>query len=64
MQPGSLDSEAGILAMAFDRSGGRLITAETDKSIKVYREDPSASEETHPIDMAAWTDYCRRHKKY
>jgi pleiotropic regulator 1 len=35
-QAGSLQSEAGIMALAFDRTGRRLITAETDKSIKVY----------------------------
>ena len=49
VQPGSLDSEAGIFAMTFDRSGARLLTAEADKSIKVYREDPDSTEETHPI---------------
>lgn len=37
-QPGSLDSEAGILASTFDRSGLRLLTGEVDKSIKVWRE--------------------------
>jgi len=33
-QPGSLDAESGIFAMTFDRTGSRLLTAETDKSIK------------------------------
>lgn len=37
-QPGSLASEAGIYAATFDRSGLRLLTAEADKSIKVWRE--------------------------
>lgn len=37
-QPGSLDSEAGIYAMTFDRTGTRLITCEADKSIKVCVE--------------------------
>lgn len=46
--PGSLDSERGILASSFDRTGSRLITCETDKSIKVWREDPRATEESHP----------------
>lgn len=64
VQPGSLDSEAGIYGMAFDMSGSRLITAEADKTIKIYREDDSASEESHPIDMAGWTAYCRAHKTY
>ena len=42
VQPGSLDSEAGIFACAFDRSGCRLLTAETDKTIKIYKEDETA----------------------
>lgn len=49
-QRGSIESEAGILAMTFDRSGARLITGESDKSIKMFREDPNATEDTHPID--------------
>jgi len=48
-QPGSLDAEAGIFALAFDQTGSRLITAEADKTIKIYREDEDATEETHPI---------------
>eukprot|EP01133_Synstelium_polycarpum_P006387 gene6387-7402_t len=50
VQPGSLDSEAGIFAMAFDRSGTRLITCEADKTIKVYKEDDTANEYTHPVE--------------
>lgn len=34
VQPGSLESEAGINCMAFDVSGTRLITGEVDKTIK------------------------------
>ncbi|XP_065210901.1 pleiotropic regulator 1 [Planococcus citri] len=49
VQPGSMDSESGISAMCFDQSGTRLITAEADKTIKVYREDETATEESHPI---------------
>lgn len=41
-QPGSIDSEAGVFAMAFDQSGSRLITAEADKTIKMYKEDETA----------------------
>ena len=41
-QPGSLDSEAGIFAATFDKSGCRLITAEADKTIKIYKEDENA----------------------
>jgi len=39
VQPGSLESEAGINCMAFDVSGTRLITGEVDKTIKC--ESPS-----------------------
>lgn len=42
VQPGSLDSEAGIYDMTFDQSGSRLITCEADKTIKIYKEDDSA----------------------
>ena len=40
MQPGSLDSEAGIFQMKFDQSGSRLITCEADKTIKVIFNCP------------------------
>jgi len=50
VQPGSLDSEAGIFASTFDKSGSRLITCEADKTIKVYKEDPNSTEETDPLD--------------
>lgn len=49
VQPGSLESEAGIFASIFDHSGCRLITCEADKTIKVYKEDEEATPETHPI---------------
>ena len=42
MQPGSLDSEAGIFAMTFDLSSSRLITCEADKTVKIYKEDDTA----------------------
>lgn len=48
-QPGSLDAEAGIFQMTFDQSGCRLITAEADKTIKVFKEDETATPESHPI---------------
>ena len=38
-QPGSLSSETGIFGMAFDKSSLRLITAECDKTIKIWKED-------------------------
>ncbi|BFZ14938.1 hypothetical protein BsWGS_17976 [Bradybaena similaris] len=60
-QPGSIHSEAGIFAVCFDQSGSRLITGETDKTIKIYKEDESATEETHPIN---WRPDIYRKKKY
>jgi len=50
-QPGSLDSESGIFACAFDQTGSRLITAEADKTVKIWKEDPTATEESHPINF-------------
>ncbi|XP_067847781.1 pleiotropic regulator 1 [Heptranchias perlo] len=49
VQPGSLDSESGIFACTFDQSESRLLTAEADKTIKVYKEDDTATEDTHPV---------------
>lgn len=51
VQPGSLDSEAGIFAMSYDVSGTRLVTCEADKTIKMWKEDENATPETHPIDF-------------
>ena len=42
VQPGSIDSEAGIFASTFDKTGCRLITCEADKTIKIYKEDDTA----------------------
>ena len=64
VQPGSMDSEAGIFAATFDKSGSRLITCEADKTIKVWREDPDATPESHPIDMETWTRMCRKRKRF
>lgn len=61
VQPGSIHSEAGIFALQFDQSGSRLITGETDKTIKIYKEDETATEETHPIN---WRPDIYRKKKY
>ena len=61
VQPGSLDSEAGIFAMTYDQSGSRLITCEADKTIKVYKEDDSASEESHPIN---WKPDILKRRRY
>jgi len=61
VQPGSLDSEAGIFQMKFDRSGSRLITCEADKTIKIYKEDDAATEETNPIN---WKPDILKRRKY
>ena len=49
-QPGSLESERGIFAAAFDMSGSRLLTGEADKTVKFWKEDERATPETHPLD--------------
>lgn len=51
VQPGSLDSEAGIYAMSYDMTGSRLITCEADKTIKMWKEDETATPETHPLNF-------------
>ncbi|KAG5848465.1 pleiotropic regulator 1-like [Anguilla anguilla] len=61
VQPGSLDSESGIFACMFDHSESRLITAEADKTIKVYREDDTATEESHPVN---WKPEILKRKRY
>eukprot|EP00808_Paulinella_micropora_P018805 g38371.t1 len=53
VQPGSLDSEAGIFQITFDVTGSRLITAEADKTIKMYKEDTEATPQTHPVKYKA-----------
>ncbi|VDM83725.1 unnamed protein product [Strongylus vulgaris] len=60
-QPGSIDSEAGIYAMCYDKTGLRLITGEADKTIKMYKEDEEATEETHPI---VWRPEIVKRKAY
>ena len=59
VQPGSLESEAGIFAAAFDQSGTRLLTAEADKTVKFWKEDTSATPETHPLNFRAPRDIRR-----
>ncbi|KAK9146957.1 hypothetical protein Sjap_006860 [Stephania japonica] len=49
VQPGSLDSEAGIYALSYDVTGTRLVTCEADKTIKMWKEDENATPETHPL---------------
>lgn len=53
VQPGSIDSESGIFASIFDKSSSRLITCEADKTIKIYKEDETATEDSHPINWKA-----------
>ncbi|KAM3324939.1 hypothetical protein P3S67_000063 [Capsicum chacoense] len=43
VQPGSLDREAGINALAFDGTGTRLISCEADKTIKIWKQDEIAT---------------------
>ena len=61
VQPGSMDSEAGIFALCFDQSGSRLITAEADKTIKIYQEDDEVNEESHPIN---WKPDILKRRRY
>ncbi|KAK3879399.1 hypothetical protein Pcinc_016029 [Petrolisthes cinctipes] len=61
VQPGSMDSEAGVFAMTFDQSGSRLITCDADKTIKIYKEDDMATEESHPIN---WRPEIMKRRKY
>lgn len=61
VQPGSLDSEAGLYCLTFDHSGSRLITGEADKTIKIYKEDENATEESHPI---SWKPTIIKNKRY
>ncbi|KAG6731769.1 hypothetical protein I3842_01G146100 [Carya illinoinensis] len=51
VQPGSLDSEAGIYATCYDLTGSRLVTCEADKTIKMWKEDENATPETHPVNF-------------
>jgi pleiotropic regulator 1 len=54
-QPGSIDAENGIYVSTFDKSSTILVTGETDKSIKIWRENTEVSEREFPIDMDGWT---------
>uniref|UniRef100_A0A8C2MB03 Pleiotropic regulator 1 n=1 Tax=Cricetulus griseus TaxID=10029 RepID=A0A8C2MB03_CRIGR len=58
---GSLDSESGIFACAFDQSESWLLTAEADKTIKVYSEDKTATEEAHPV---SWKPEIIKRKRF
>lgn len=64
VQPGSLDSEAGIFASTFDLTGTRLITCEADKTIKIWKEKEDATPETDPIDMEKWKLEWRARRRF
>ncbi|XP_057534218.1 protein pleiotropic regulatory locus 1 [Amaranthus tricolor] len=51
VQPGSLDSESGIYALSYDVTGSRLVTCEADKTIKMWKEDDTATPETYPLNF-------------
>ncbi|XP_017975793.1 PREDICTED: protein pleiotropic regulatory locus 1 [Theobroma cacao] len=51
VQPGSLESEAGIYALCYDVTGTRLVSCEADKTIKMWKEDETATEQTHPLNF-------------
>ncbi|CAH9120696.1 unnamed protein product [Cuscuta epithymum] len=59
VQPGSLESEVGIYAMAYDVTGTRLITCEADKTIKMWKEDVNATPGTHPLHFRPPRDISR-----
>ncbi|XP_072320179.1 pleiotropic regulator 1 [Eucyclogobius newberryi] len=61
VQPGSLDSESGIFACMFDHSESRLITAEADKTVKMYKEDDTATEDSHPVN---WKPEILKRKRF
>lgn len=51
VQPGSLDSEAGVYTMSYNITKTRLVTCEADKTIKMWKEDEYATLETHPLNF-------------
>ena len=64
VQPGSLESEAGIFASPFDLPGTRLITCEAEMTIKIWREDEDATPETDPVDMEKWKKEWRSRRRF
>lgn len=53
-----------MYAATFDLSGSRFITCEADKSIKIWKENQTATPESHPIDMKSWTAEQLKLKRY
>ena len=45
---GSLEGERSVLCSTFDKTGLRLITGEADKSIKIWKQDETATKESEP----------------
>lgn len=64
VQPGSLDAESGIFTAAFDLSGTRLLTCEADKTIKIWKESDTETEDTYPVDMQSWSKKCMQLKRF
>jgi len=60
-QPGSLDAELGVFCSTFDKTGLRLISGEADKTIKIWKQDENATEETHPLD---WKPTLQRQRRF
>lgn len=48
MQPGSLESEAGVYALSYDATGSRLISCNADKTIGCYKPVEDATEANAP----------------
>lgn len=42
----------------------RLLTCEADKTIKIWKENTDATEDTHPVDMKGWTKDCLALKRF
>ncbi|CAN6234340.1 unnamed protein product [Urochloa humidicola] len=51
VQPGSLESEACIYALSYNATGSRLVTCDGDKTIKMWKQDLTATPETYPINF-------------
>lgn len=49
--PGSIEAESGIMDLTLDRTGSRLLTANRDKSITMWKELEGATPETHPVNF-------------
>jgi hypothetical protein len=42
----------------------RFVTCEADKTIKIWRENSEATEDSHPIDMKSWSAICLAQKRF